>query len=149
MKTKFILSILALFVVSGVFAQGKWREKKEQVKTLKVAFITDELKLTTDEAEKFWPVYNQFEDRQFELRREKLDAYKKRLKEDTLDKMTDKEAATLLNQMEASEDELHQLRKKLIADLRSILPPLKIIKLKKAEEDFNKKLLKQYRENRK
>jgi hypothetical protein len=33
-----------------------------------------------------------------------------------------------------------------VSNLRDVLPPVKIIKLKKVEEDFNRKLLKQYRD---
>jgi len=37
-------------------------EKKQQdIQALKAAFITKELELTPDEAQKFWPVYNQYE----------------------------------------------------------------------------------------
>ncbi|MES2848847.1 MAG: hypothetical protein V4685_07300 [Bacteroidota bacterium] len=37
-------------------------EKKQQdIEALKAAFITKELDLTPDEAQKFWPVYNQYE----------------------------------------------------------------------------------------
>jgi hypothetical protein len=63
-----------------------------------------------------------------------------------INKMNDKEATAFLNQMESIEDELYQLRKKFIVNLKGVIPPIKIIKLKKAEEGFNRKLLKQYRE---
>ena len=63
-----------------------------------------------------------------------------------INKMNDKEANAFLNQMESIEDELYQLRKKFIVNLKGVIPPIKIIKLKKAEEGFNRKLLKQYRE---
>jgi hypothetical protein len=65
--------------------------------------------------------------------------------DDDLDKMSDKEASALLAQMESNEDELCQSRKKFIASLKGVLSPIKIIKLKKAEDDFNRKLLQQYR----
>jgi hypothetical protein len=48
--------------------------------------------------------------------------------------------------MENTEDELYQLRKKFIANLKGVLPSVKIIQLKKAEDDFNRKLLQQYRD---
>lgn len=151
MKTKNSITLFLLLASCGIFAQGGrlLKEKKEQLKSVKVAFITDALELTSDEAQKFWPIYNAFEDKQFELRKEKLDAYRKRMDDGSLDKLSDKEASTLLNQMENTEDELHQLRKKLVSDLRGVISPLKIIRLKKAEEDFKNKLLKQYRERRK
>lgn len=36
-------------------------KKKQDIEALKVAFISKELELTPDEAQKFWPVYNQYE----------------------------------------------------------------------------------------
>ena len=35
--------------------------RAEKIQSLKIAFITQKLQLTTDEAEKFWPVYNQYD----------------------------------------------------------------------------------------
>lgn len=146
MKTKNIFTILLLSLSISFYAQGKkMLEKKEQIYALKVAFITNNLSLTSTEAEKFWPIYNSFEQKQFELKRQKSIFFIKKMNDETLNKMSDKEALAVLTQMEASEDEMFQLRKKLIITLKNILSPVKIIKLKKAEEEFNKKLLQQYR----
>ena len=65
--------------------------------------------------------------------------------DDSFDKLSDKEAATILSQMESGEDELYQEKKKYMASLKTIISPIKILKLKKAEENFNRKLLQQYR----
>ncbi len=158
MKTNKIFTILLLLLSISFYAQGKkilerkeqMLERKEQIKeqiyALKVAFITNNLSLTSTEAEKFWPIYNLFEDKQFDLKHQKSISYIKKMDNETLGKMSDKEALTILTQMEASEDEVFQLRKNLIISLKSILSPVKIIKLKKAEDEFNKKLLQQYRE---
>lgn len=147
MKLKNILPLLLILVSFSFYAQGgRMREKKEQVKTLKIAFLTNELSLSADEAEKFWPVYNAFDDKQFELRHQKMRAYMNRMNDGSLDKMSEKEAAAFLAQIENTEDEIYQLRKKFISNLKGIISPIKIIKLKKAEEDFNRKLLKQYRD---
>ncbi len=70
----------------------------------------------------------------------------KRFESGEVEKMSDKEATNFLNQMENTEDEMYQLRKKFVSNLKDILPPIKIIKLKKVEEDFNRKLLQQYRD---
>src|SRR4051812_6767456 len=122
MKTKNIVTIILALLSVGIFAQGgRFREKKEQLKAVKVAFITEQLSLTSDEAEKFWPIYNAFDDKQFALRKEKLDAFRKRMDDDAIDKMTDKEASALLSQMESTEAELYQLKRKLISDLKSVI----------------------------
>jgi hypothetical protein len=147
MKTKFILPIIFLFVTSLSFSQG-FRDKKEKVKALKVAYITEQLDLTTDEAQKFWPVYNAFDDKQGELRHEKMRAILDRFQPGNVDKLSEKEASALLIQMEKIEEDLFNLRKKFIKDLQGVISAKKIIKLKKAEEDFNRELLKQMREKR-
>ena len=146
MKIKNIFTVLVAIYSMNFYAQGnKLAEKKEQIYALKVAFISNNVSLTASEAEKFWPIYNAFEEKQFDLKHMKSISYVKKMDDETLSKMSDKEALQVLSRIEANEEELFQLRKKLIANLKSILSPVKIVKLKKAEEEFNKKLLQQYR----
>ncbi len=138
----FLISI-ASFGQNGPMREH-FKEKKEKIKALKVAFITTELNLTPDEAAKFWPLFNAFEDRQQEIKKQKFKAYLERTDNNAIDKLSEKEAATLLTQIESTEDELYQLKKKFVFNLKGILPSTKILKLKKAEEQFSKKLLQQY-----
>lgn len=145
---KYFTLLLVTISVSTYAQPGKFRQKMEQVKSLKVAFITSELNLTSEESAKFWPVYNAFEEKQRDLRKQKINDYIDRRDNSEVDKLTDKEANAILAQMEDNEEQLYQLRKKFITSLKGILPAAKIIKLKKAEEDFNRKLLQQYREKK-
>lgn len=61
---KFLLIIFVFVCVQTVIAQEDVNpspEKKQQnIEALKVAFISKELELTPEEAQKFWPVYNQY-----------------------------------------------------------------------------------------
>ena len=149
MKIKNILSLLIVFISLNAIAQDSpLRKKKEQIKSLKVAFITSELSLTSEESAKFWPIYNAYEEKQQDIKKQKLKGYIDRMDEESIDKLSDKEASNLLTQIESSEDELYQEKKKLIVTLKGVISPLKILKLKKAEENFNRKLLKQYRDRK-
>ena len=146
MNIKKLLPLLLLLFSTIFYAQGEsMSEKREQIKTLKVAFFTTELGLTNAQAEKFWPIYNAFDSKQFELRHQKMRAFMKRMNDGSLDKISEKEANAFLVQIQDTEEELFLLKKKFTSNLRGILPASKIIKLKKAEEDFNRKLLQQYR----
>lgn len=147
MKTKILFPIIFLLVTSLSFSQG-FKEKREKVKALKVAYITEQLELTTDEAQKFWPIYNAFDENQSELRHEKMRAILDRFKPGNVEKLSEKDASNSLIQMEKIEEDLFNLKKKFIKDLQSVISAKKIIKLKKAEEDFNRELLKQMREKR-
>lgn len=149
MKNKYITALLIAFTITTFGQRGSYfKQKKEQIKALKVAYITTELNLTSDEAAKFWPLLNEFQDKQQEIRKQKLKNFLDKSKDDSIDKLTEKEATSILNQMESNEDELYLLRKKFVASLKNVLPSIKILKLKKAEEEFSKKLLKQYRDKK-
>ena len=147
MKTKILFPIIFLLVTSLSFSQG-FKEKREKVKALKVAYITEQLELTTDEAQKFWPIYNAFDENQSELRHEKMRSILDRFKPGNVEKLSEKDASNSLIQMEKIEEDLFNLKKKFIKDLQGVISAKKIIKLKKAEEDFNRELLKQMREKR-
>ena len=147
MKTKILFPIIFLLVASLSFSQG-FKEKREKVKALKVAYITEQLELTTEEAQKFWPLYNAFDDKQSELRHEKMRSILDRFKPGNVEKLSEKDASNSLAQMEKIEEDLFNLKKKFIKDLQGVISAKKIIKLKKAEEDFNRELLKQMREKR-
>jgi Spy/CpxP family protein refolding chaperone len=150
MINKKLIPVFLLLLSANAFAQNGMmsKEKRDKIKSLKIAFITSELSLTSEEAIKFWPIYNTFEDKQQEIRKQKMKGYIDRMDDESLDKLSEKEASTLLVQMESTEDELYQAKKKLINSLKGVLPPVKILKLKKAEDDFNRKLLQQYRDKR-
>lgn len=131
-----------LLLSFSFYAQGP---KKEKIKALKVAYLTNNLSLTATEAEKFWPIYNAYDKKQFELRHDKMKMIKEKLESESVDNLTDKQASVMINQIEDVEDDLYQNRKKFMANLKTVLSPVKILKLKKAEDDFNKTLLRQYK----
>ena len=57
--------LLSLFLLSGslsLFAQpGPGPDRENKIKALYIAYISDKLTLTEDEAQKFWPVHTQYE----------------------------------------------------------------------------------------
>jgi len=143
MNFRKLVPIILLFTCS-FYAQENMNDKKEQITSLKVAFFTSELDLSSQESEKFWPLYNAYDDKQFEIRHKKMRVFKSKMHGDALNKMSEKDAAALLYQMDAADEELFLLRKKFSKNVKSILPAVKILKLKKAEDNFYRKLLQQY-----
>lgn len=150
MKNYSLFTLMFLLFSALSFGQpGKnSQDKKDQIRALKISYITTELDLTADESAKFWPVYNAFEDKQMEIRKQKMKAFKGRRDDNSLDKISEKEANSLLVQMQNTDEEMYQLRKKFITNMKDILPAVKILKLKKAEDEFSRKLLQQYRDKK-
>ena len=140
--------ILLLLVTSATFAQKTNREEwHKKINALKTAHITEALEFSSAEAEKFWPVYNVYEEKMHDLHKTKKKEIYSKLR-DGIDSMNDAEANTLIDKELQLEQKELQYRKELIAQLKTIISPNKIIKLKKAEDDFKKELLKRYRQRK-
>lgn len=136
-----IIWIVTLLLTMNITAQNP--EKRERIKALKVAFITEKLQLTESEAQKFWPVYNTFEEHMHKFRK---DFYKK--KPTDVANLSEQEAKAILKEMLTTENEKHQLKEKLMNDLQKIIPAKKIIQLKITEDEFNKQMLEQYKKRK-
>ncbi len=137
---KKIITIL-FFISAGLFAQP---DRHEKIRTLKIAYITQELSLTSSEAEKFWPVYNDHDFKITELRRSERRDVGSKLR-DGLDTLTNEDANALIDKWLQIESETLKLQQELVLNLRKVLPPKKIIRLRKAEDDFKRRLLERYK----
>lgn len=145
---KKIFQILLIFLFSMQALSQGLGEKKEKIKAMRIAFITEKLSLSPDEATKFWPLFKEFENKQEQIRRRQGRPLFDRLDLDVANNMSEKESAALLQQIENTEEEQYQNRKKFINNLKSVIPTIKIIKLLKVEEEFKRTLLKQYRDRK-
>ncbi|HBC03582.1 MAG: sensor of ECF-type sigma factor [Aequorivita sp.] len=138
------LVILLFLLAATVQAQDG---KHEKIKAWKTAYITEKLSLTSSEAEKFWPIYNKFDEKFHELRKKERTEIFKKLR-DGLENLTDAEANELIDKNLSIESSELELRKQMTAELRKVISPKKIISLKKAEDDFKRELLDRYRNSK-
>ncbi|MFP4041584.1 MAG: hypothetical protein ACLFT6_02355, partial [Bacteroidales bacterium] len=73
-----ILSICLLLSISAAGQEDKNQSIREQIQTEKIAFFTEKIGLTLQEAEKFWPVYNEYWDKKNKIdeeRKKSMNAY--------------------------------------------------------------------------
>ncbi len=127
------------------FSQNDREEHRDKIKALKTALITDKLDLSSSEAEKFWPIYNAFENEQERLRR---NSHEKR-NDDNFESLSEDDAQNLLDEMVDLGKQRYDLYNKFILDLKQVLPAKKIILLKKVEEEFKRKMIKEFQKRRK
>jgi hypothetical protein len=118
----------------------------EKFSTYKIGFFTKKMNLTSQEAEKFWPVYNEYQKQKNLIQRDKISMIRN------------------FNQNESSlnDNQLTEIGDKLIKDLsdesslaiafhrkiKEILPPAKVIRYYQAENQYKIQLLKELQENR-
>lgn len=75
MKTLIKIGLLLLIALPAWaqdddLPQGSDPAVKQKIQAARVAYITDQLALTPEEAEKFWPIYREFSEKQQQLRKE-------------------------------------------------------------------------------
>jgi len=150
---KISIAIAALICLSTVLTIAQPRggmpgrlspEKREKVEAMKVAFFTNKLDLTPEEAKVFWPVYNAYQDELMglrETRRNEMFAMR-----DSTKNLTDKDYEKIVDgEITFRQSEL-DLMKKYQPQLRKTLPIKKLAKLERAEDEFKRELLHMIRE---
>jgi hypothetical protein len=143
----FFLNILTGKAQNRIMGNGPQPQpQRERIDAQKIAFITDQLQLTPDEAQKFWPVYNQFNTQKEDLTRDFMKGiFKFRNNEDA---MTDKDAVELADSYIKHAQKMVDLQKEYHLKLKEVLPPKKLLKLYDVEREFQRLLLKRLGERK-
>lgn len=130
--------IITLFVLSlitkGALAQTRPAgEKWKQIESIKIGFFTKKLDLTTEESQKFWPIYNQYQHELFKILKQKKEARVQNANnpDQTIDDDFDYDTKILNH------------KKKYRIEFGKILPADKVKALYLAEKDFKEELIKQ------
>ena len=134
--------IVAVILLSTIFSYGQKRidhKTENKIKAQKVAFITQALELTPEEAERFWPLYNEYSRKLRDLRIENKVKPKR---------LTEEEANRLLDEFFDIDQKKLVLRKNYYDRFRHVLPASKVVKLRFAEKKFKLKLLNRIRKKR-
>jgi hypothetical protein len=109
---------------------------EERIKAQHIAFISNRLQLTPKEAEQFWPLFNEFHDKQKAIRKAADEQRKK-----PFDEMTDTEVEKMIaSELDIQSREL-ELRKEYYQKFKTIISVKKIAKLYRAERDFRMSVL--------
>ncbi len=143
MKKKLLIYITILFI--GTFlstAQKKGGNNYEKIKTLKVNFISSELNLSPEVAEKFWPIYNQYEEVNRQLRTSKIRKIKEDVKKNgAIGDLSDEKAKELSKKFIKLSDRYASNKRKCFEQLEPVLSPQQLLQLHFAEIEFNFKVL--------
>lgn len=139
---RYILTCLLLFLIFPVaFPQPghDFEQKREKIKALKVAYITDKLQLTTEEAQIFWPVYNEFDEKRHNLEME-ISGQRADNRPD-IALMTDEEVDRYIQERLQQEEQILELKQEYYVKFKDVLPVKKVFRLFEAETGFKKLLL--------
>ena len=135
-KVVFILLIMLTMPAIKTAAQNTNLEK---LNNYKIGFFTKKLNLTSQEAEKFWPVYNDYQTQRNQIQIEKLklnrnfNLNESTLSDKQLEEMGDKYVDCLVQES--------NLAVVFHKKLKEVLPPAKVIMYYQAENQYKIQLL--------
>lgn len=134
---KIVLFIALLYLSPSAFAQGD----KDKIEALRINFISKKLDLGTNESEKFWPVYNEYNDKLKALRKNLRQSFRK-----ASGNLSDKEAEDLYQLALKTKQAELDLLKTYSEKIKVIIGVKKLVILHKAEEEFKREIINSIKE---
>jgi len=134
--------ILLMLTNSVLFSQQG--QVRERINSERIAFFTEKIDLSQEEAEKFWPVYNDYSDRKEEINREMQRQRFSISRNGT--SMSDAEMEESLKKYVNLQNDEHELFNEYHQKFVNILAPRKVMMLYVAEVQFKQYLLRKLKE---
>lgn len=135
--------ILALFLIS-FWANAQNREAMKKIESARIALITERLGLSPNQAEKFWPVYREYNLQRRELRKE----FRETRQGVDMKTLTEEQSKQLIQKaLDIKQKELN-LEKDYSHRMTEVITTQQLFKLKNAEKDFQQMILKRIQDQR-
>lgn len=135
LKKILLLSFMALMTVQVMAQRNERGPDREKLDAARVAFITNRLSLTPDQAEKFWPLYNQYNEKRLALMKKNHEINKS-----AEGSLSDAKASELMTERFKVQEDLLKLEKSFMEEVTSAISPSQAFKLSIANRDFTRQL---------
>jgi hypothetical protein len=139
---KYILFVLFCLTAAVSYAQPG--SKRDKIEALRVTFINQKVNFTTQEAQLFWPLYDEYNDKLENARKSFRQQF---IKNTDFTTLTDKEAEAYINAELSLKQREYELYKEYFEKFKKVLPIKKVALLRRAEEEFKKELIKNIKGN--
>jgi len=138
---KIFTIVFALFALAfQANAQGNKGGRKarhEKIDAAKTAYLTDRMNLSTEQSQKFWPLYNEYDAKRQQIRKKS-----RALKEENLEAMSDADLKAGINDMMEGRQQELNLEKEYLEKFQKVISVRQVATMYKAEKEFMKVLLK-------
>jgi hypothetical protein len=138
-----VFTILVTFCAINLTAQNANRQRLD---AYKIALFTKRLNLTSQEAEKFWPVYNEYQDMKNKIQLERQEI-NRNFNQNGLN-MSDKELSEAGDRFVSLEVREAALAQEFHGKIKKILSPVKVLRLYQAENQYRIQLLNELQERK-
>jgi hypothetical protein len=122
---------------SGQFSPAEYARQQQE-------FITKNAGLTQDEADAFFPVYNELQQKKRDLNRETRRFMREAANMDA----SEEQSLKAIDAQAETNIKIAELEKEYLQKFKEVLPANKILKVQNAEEQFNSQMLKDIQQSR-
>lgn len=143
MKKIYILAIVFIVFFKNTQAQ---ENRREEIESFRIAYFTKQLNLTSEEAKKFWPVYNEMQAEIQKIQKERRNRH--RDLRDTKDNLSDAELEKSIQDEMASRQKELDIEKKYHERYKQILSMKKLAVYYRAQEGFKRELIRKLQDKR-
>jgi hypothetical protein len=126
--------------------QGQGQDDNDRLTAYKIAFFTQRLDLSPAEAEKFWPLYNDFSARKSKLQADRLSLMRYAAQNEA--NMSNEELASTADKLSRTFSDEATMVATFSNDLKKVLPPAKVIRLYQIETQYKQQLLRELNQRR-
>lgn len=149
MKTRLFTALISAMLLAGsIIASAQKRDNedwKQRMQSEKIAFLTMEIGLTPEEAQNFWPIYNQISESLDKAMFETFNSYME-LEKALNDNKSDKEISKCLEKYLTALGKQDEIRENSVSQYKKILSDKKVAKIFVAEEKFRRQHIRRLRE---
>ena len=138
MKHYLILILSILLLSTATYAQPGDPARRQQIEALNAEFLTKNLNLSTQEAQNFWPVYNNYRKEMNNLFRARHEAKKQAKEQGTLGSVDGLKFET----------QILDTKKRYLKQFYEVLPKAKADLIYPTEREFREHLINQLKERR-
>jgi len=138
---KLLVIVITILMAGQMSLRAQDQSDMERLTAYKIAFFTKKLDLTPAEAEKFWPVYNDYSAKKSKIQIDRISMIRYIKQNEAL--ISEKEISESANDLSQKYIDESNLTITYIGEIRKVLPPAKIIKLYQAEAQYKQQLLKE------
>lgn len=139
-----MVTVPARHAIAQDAAQEDAAAKQDKIKALELLYISRELDLTSEEAEKFWPVYKKYSKEVNELLAER----KHKAKELKGQPRTDAVAEEALDKELGYERKMLEIKTRYKQEFMKILPARKVGNIYRSEREFRAMMIRQLKERK-
>ena len=116
-----MITVCLLALTWGAMAQPPREDmghRRQQMESARIAYLTDRLEITPEQAQAFWPLYNELEDKRRAIREDMM-----KFRADMGEEITDAQAKQLIDKhLEMRQKELN-LEKEYTTKMMEVLTP--------------------------